>query len=198
MSASPRLRDATDAELIVAAQSGERQAVDLLARRWWPSVRRWALLELGQRALAEDASQEALVRLVRFVHQCDPERPFSSWLRQIVRNACRDQRQRVAGRREAPWTDRGSLVDRQAAGRDRDIDLERCAKKALEGFSRLSPRQRQVVDLVDLQGKTAVQAAAELGIAAGTARALLHQGRRALRVRLAAYGPSVISLLRDA
>ena len=47
----------TDPELVRAAQGGDQAALEALARRWWPVMRRWAKLELGAAELAEDAVQ---------------------------------------------------------------------------------------------------------------------------------------------
>lgn len=51
---------------------------------------------LSDDVLAEDAVQEAFLRVVRFRHQYDRAKPFSVWFYTILRNVCRDiLRQRV-------------------------------------------------------------------------------------------------------
>jgi RNA polymerase sigma-70 factor (ECF subfamily) len=76
-------------------------------------------------------------------------------------------------------------------------DLRRTVDVALAAFDRLTPRQRQVVDLCDRRDHTPTEAAELLDIAPGTARALLHQGRRAVREAvLAETGADVLELLR--
>jgi RNA polymerase sigma-70 factor (ECF subfamily) len=175
------------------AVAGDRAALASLSASVWPWVRRWALLEVKDPALAEDASQEALVRLIRHLDGWSADRPFAPWLHAIVRNAARDVRTR-----------RGEVAEPEDAGADdphaeHGIDLRRTADRALAAFDRCSPRQRQVVDLCDRQGHTPTEAAALLGIAPGTARALLHQGRRTIRAEvLRESGDDVIALLRGA
>ena len=68
----------------------------------------------------------------------------------------------------------------------------------MRAFDALSERQREVVDLVDLQGYRAAEAAELMGIAPGTARATLFQARKALRTQLLDRRADVIELLRDA
>jgi RNA polymerase sigma-70 factor (ECF subfamily) len=78
------------------------------------------------------------------------------------------------------------------------MDLDAAASSALEAFSKLTPRQREIIELCDHQGIAPTEAAAELGIAPGTARATLHDARKALRRHLLAERPDLLDLLRDA
>lgn len=169
----------TDAELVRAAQAGDREALETLSRRWWPAMWRWAALELGSGDQAEDVVQEAMIRLVRFIDRCDPDRSFQAWMRTIVRNCAHDLRPRprvlelpIAQAAVAPDPGRG-------------LDLKTAAKRAREAFECLSPRQREVFQLCEQQGLPPTQAAEQLGIAPGTVRALLYRARRALRVHIA-------------
>lgn len=191
MDASPAQIAPTQHELLVAAVAGDRRALEAVARAWWPEIRRWCLLELGDPVLAEDACQEALVRLVRFIGQWDAHRPFQPWLRQIARNACRDLRARQ-GRREM------ELLTEVPDPRDdeRTLDLHRSSRDVLRAFGELTPRQREVVDLCDRQHLTSAEAGAELGIEASTVRVLLRTARRLLRQHLLANSPDVADLVR--
>ncbi|MEZ4319967.1 MAG: sigma-70 family RNA polymerase sigma factor [Myxococcota bacterium] len=182
----------TQHELLTAAVAGDRAALEAVARAWWPEVRRWCLLELGDAVAAEDASQDALVRLVRFIGQYDTERPFRPWLRHLARNACRDLRSRT-GRtateleRDAPDPHDGERV----------LDLRRATRLAMDAFERLSPRQREVFDLCDRQDMSSREAGTTLGIEATTVRVLLHQARRVLREHLLSGSPDVADLVRE-
>ena len=176
--------------LLRRAADGDDQALDELARAVWPDIRRWALLELGDAASADDASQETLVRLLRNVRALDAERPIEGWLRTVVRNCCRDLRRREgrAARPVAPEPEANDL--------DRAVDLRRGARAAIDAYGELTPRQREVWDLIDRQGLPSAEVADTLGIADGTVRALLHQARRALREALIEH-PEIRSLLRS-
>ena len=87
---------APEADLLRRATQGDAGALEAVARAWYGRMRRWALLEVGDRALAEDAVQEALVRLIRHIHRYDPDRPFGPWLRTVVRNCCAHRRRAAA------------------------------------------------------------------------------------------------------
>ncbi len=168
----------TDRELVMLAKTGDRAALEQLARRWWPTLRRWAYLELGDVSLAEDACQEALLRVVRFISKCDPDRPLEAWLRTILRNCARDQYKKRGRILTLPEASASKDLDRQ-------LDLHRGARRARDAYQRLTPRQREIFDLCENRGLPPTQAADEMGIAPSTARALLCQARRALRAHIA-------------
>jgi RNA polymerase sigma-70 factor (ECF subfamily) len=175
------------------ARAGDRAALASLSAKIWPWVRRWALLELKDPALAEDAAQEALVRVIRHLGSWSADRPFAPWLHALVRNTARDLRARQGEVREAQ--DQGSGEPHL----DRGLDLRRTADRALAAFDSCTPRQRQLLDLCDRQGLSPTEAAEMLGIAPGTARALLHQGRSVIRAEiLRASGDEVLALLKGA
>lgn len=164
-----------DAALLVRYVAGERQAAGELAELYWPRMRRWAWLEVRDHALAEDACQEALIRMIRFCGRYDPARPFGAWLRTLVRNAARDQRPAL-----------GRIVEgvRDALSLERQVDLRRAASRVDAVLDALSPRQRHLVDLCLRQGLPIHEAAELLEIAPATARVHLHQARKRLAEHL--------------
>lgn len=185
----------TDPELIRRARAGDRDALGALASAHWRSMRRIAYAELGDRALAEDAVQEALIRLVRFIHTYDPSRPFGAWLRTLVRNAARQARARRVRRTHREHA--VAAAPQPRADPERRLDLVRKASDAFEAFCALPARQRQLVELVDRGGLSPTEAAAELGIAPGSARSQLFAARRALRSRLLDDSEAIVELLRE-
>jgi RNA polymerase sigma factor (sigma-70 family) len=154
-----------DAALLSLARAGDRQALEALSRRWWPRIRRQCLAILGDAALAEDAAQESLVRLVRGLDRYDPDRPFAPWLSTLVRNTCRDLRRR--GPREV--LDNTRAPEPQPDRTAHRMDLRRAGRRAREAWAGLAPRQREALDLVDWQGLSPAEAAEQMGVAPGTA-----------------------------
>lgn len=159
-------------------------------------MRRWALLTCGDPVLAEDAVQEALVRLCRHISRFDADRPFEPWLRTLVRNCCRDELTRRGRRseREAPMTGHEPAAPIDP---NRQLDLERAASDVLARFGTLTERQRELVELVDVQGRTPSEVADLLGLSGGAVRNQLHTARRRLREALAHRG-DIVPLLREA
>lgn len=146
----------------------------------------------GNPTLADDAAQDAMIRILAALPRFDLTRPLGPWVRTITRNTARNTRNRTDAPQAAPGVPRATSPDH-----DRRMDLDAAAKSALDAFSDLTPRQRQILELVDHQGLTPSEAAAELDIAPGTVRATLHGARRALRTRLLADRPEILELLRQ-
>ncbi len=81
--------------------------------------------------------------------------------------------ERLAGRRELAPDEAGELIDR--------IDAERAGRALVTGLTTLPAADRAVVELVDLAGLQAKEAARVLGIAPGTLRMRLMRARARLR-----------------
>lgn len=132
---------------------------------------RLAYSMLGDRAEAEDATQEAVTKAWRKLHQLRPGMPVRPWFLAIVANQCRNVRR-------ARWfrLPRLATVDRSAEWRDPagKLDLER----ALE---RLPMADRQALFLhyyLDLPIEEVAQA---LGTTAGAVKVRIHRARARLR-----------------
>jgi RNA polymerase sigma-70 factor (ECF subfamily) len=85
----------------------------------------------------------------------------------------RSRVERLAGRRELAPDETGDLIDR--------IDSERAGRALVTGLTTLSATDRAVIELVDLAGLQAKEAAQVLGIAPGTLRIRLMRARTRLR-----------------
>ena len=171
-----------DTILLRDAQSGDSDSLEKFCRTRFGWMRRIAMLELGNATQVDDAVQDALIQLVDNLHRWDAERPFEPWLATIVRNCARQHR-----RRWRPWS---PLVERFRPSRlDREVDLERAARAALEAFETLSPGQRQAVYHVDVLEMSVAEVAQLLGIAPSTVRVQVHRARTILRERLGEWRP---------
>lgn len=78
----------TDADLVRRAVAGQARAFDQLVDRYYARCLRFAWRQLGERAEAEEAVQDAFLRSHRALGTCAPER-FKPWLMSIVVNCCR-------------------------------------------------------------------------------------------------------------
>ncbi|MGH3077964.1 MAG: RNA polymerase sigma factor [Gaiellaceae bacterium] len=113
------MRRRPDTELIVLARQGSTQAVEVLFDRYWPYAWRSAFAVTADRALADDAAQEAIEKALAALGRFDESRPFGPWLKRIAVNRAIDLL-RKAGRLEvAPdveaafhdWTVREAAED---------------------------------------------------------------------------------------
>ena len=79
----------TDDELVRRSTGGEVGAYALIVERYYERSLRFGLRMLGNRADAEEAVQNAFVRVHRALDRYDARSKFESWLFQIVANQCR-------------------------------------------------------------------------------------------------------------
>jgi RNA polymerase sigma-70 factor (ECF subfamily) len=90
----------TDGELLQRIGKGDRDAFDVLYRRFVRPVFALALRRLGDRGRAEDAAQETFASVWRSASSYKPERgPGAPWLYAVARNAIVD---RARARSETP------------------------------------------------------------------------------------------------
>jgi RNA polymerase sigma factor (sigma-70 family) len=184
-----------DAQLASLAAAGDDAAFTTLVTRYQPAVFRWALMFARDADEAEDIAQEVFVRMYRQLSQYRSDGLLSSWLYAITRRAANQMRRTIKRRsrlalspaarplRDVYTTDPGGRVDR-----------ERAAAVIREMFSELPPRQREVFDLIDLQGLTPAEAAARTGMKPVSVRANLFKARSSIRARFLATHPSYSEL----
>jgi RNA polymerase sigma-70 factor, ECF subfamily len=90
----------SDGELLQRVADGDRDAFDVLYRRFVRPVFTLALRRLGDRGRAEDATQETFTSIWRSASSYRPDRgPGAPWLYAVARNAIVD---RARARSEAP------------------------------------------------------------------------------------------------
>lgn len=185
----PPIPGADAAFLVRRAQAGEQEAFDRLVRMYRDRIFRWALVRTGDVDDAEDATQEALVRLHMGLRKFRGASRFETWLYAITRSAAADvvRRGKSRKRMKERFVALGERSDSGTAERGLDV----LATQQLAGLARafledLPVRQREAVDLVDLQGLAPAEAADLLGTNRATLRTHLFRGRRALRTRLLA------------
>ena len=92
--------EATDADLVARARSGDDRAFGMLVARHQTVAFRTAYVICGDTADAEDAAQDAFIKARAAMGRFRAGAPFRPWLLTIVANEARNRR-RAAGRRSA-------------------------------------------------------------------------------------------------
>jgi RNA polymerase sigma-70 factor (ECF subfamily) len=181
---NPDLPDASRLEAAAWIPRIRAGDVDALAR-WYraehPEVWRLCLGFLADPAEAEDAAQDAMLRLLDTLDRFDLRRPWSVWRNAVVLNHCRDRLRRDEARaraeREAARAALPPMLPHPADEAARG-ELETLVARSLR---HLSPREREVFVLHDLEGGATADVAVALAIAESTVRVLLATARRRLR-----------------
>ena len=184
-------------DLVDRARKGHEEALKALIEGAYPLVRRWALVHTGEPADADDLTQDVLVQMLRKLDSFHGEARFSTWLCTVTRHAASD-RYRRAKRRERLTEERERYADLEAtAVDDPSRELERQELRGLlrAFFTDLPDRQREIFDLVELQGLATVEVAGMLCIEPVSVRAHLFKARRSLRARTLAQRPDLVEEL---
>jgi RNA polymerase sigma-70 factor (ECF subfamily) len=177
--------------LVERARRGDREAFGVLAGGSVDRLYAIARLILRDAELAEDATQEALVRAWSGLPRLrDPER-FDAWLYRLVVHACAD-----VGRHRRRWRAEITLLPVEPAEPDRASEL--ADRDLLErGLRRLSDAQRTILVLHFYVGLSPGETADALDIPVGTAKSRLHYAIAALRAVLEAEERSVARTLPE-
>ncbi|HEY6533630.1 MAG TPA: RNA polymerase sigma factor [Acidimicrobiales bacterium] len=185
------MRERDDTELVRAAQAGDRSALDQLLRAHVDRLHALCRRLCSDRSDAEDATQEALLAVVRGLPRFDGRSSFTTWSHRVATNTCLDalrrQRRRPTvirsiGPRDDE-SDRGTTpfgpldpVD-PAAGPDIRIPQRMAIDDALGSI----PEEFRVpVVLRDQMGLDYAEIAEVLGIPPGTVRSRIARGRARL------------------
>jgi RNA polymerase sigma-70 factor (ECF subfamily) len=183
-SAARTLGDPTDAELVLRGRTGDAFALEALIRRHYRTAFAVAMAHSRSKADAEDVCQDALGRAAERLDDCrNPDR-FVQWLCVIVRNHARNVLARGFWRRATETLEHGTAAS--ADDPARAVELQELRARLESALRRLSPIQREVVLLHDLDGCGHDVIANIIGTSIGMSRQHLFHGRRRLREALGA------------
>lgn len=146
----------------------------------------------GNRADAEDLTQEAFYRAYRGFESYQGDRPFENWIFRIVTRLYLDMRRRQSRRVHAMSYDAPLRPD----GSDDTVSFEKAddlpnpeqrllnttmSEEMEESLRRLSPAQRELVMMADVEQIPYSEIAEKLDAPVGTIRSRLHRAHKQLR-----------------
>jgi len=175
-------------ELVLAAVAGgDVAALAVLVRRYQRAVYGLALSVLGDTGGAEDAAQEAFVRVWRYAGSFDARRGrVAPWLLGITRNVALDARRirkatvLVEPAELARWSVAGASEDGPEQAAERAAD----AARLRDGLRGLPEALRRPLILASWYGATAAEISVAEGIPLGTAKTRVRTALRRLRSEL--------------
>ncbi len=184
----PRVTLATDepittAELVVAAQAGDRDAFGELAIRFEGMVQSVALRRLGNHAEAMELAQEVLLRAMDRLHQLSEPAAFGGWIRSItVRMAINRQVRRRRTIDAEPQTLEATCID-EATPFDSAVSVER-AELVRDGLARLGEMDRDTLVAFYVKGQSLIEMSEAFDAPVGTIKRRLHVARKRLAAEL--------------
>jgi len=161
-------------------------AFEALVERWQGRVFALARRFFRDPQDAEDVCQEVFLKVHRALGSYRADAPFEHWLLRIATNACRDRLREHRRRPEQVLSqvtdDAQRWLDAVLEGAALEVaQVQRARDLAADLLDALPEKDRIVLVLMDLEGKTAAEVAAITGSTRGAVKVRALRARRALR-----------------
>lgn len=164
-------------DLALKAKGGDKGALEELIRNFEGAVYRLCYRILNNPVLAEDARQEAFIRMIQSIHTFEARGRFSTWLFSIATHVSLDI---VRSNRVCPPSD--NLPDDDPAEDPLNTCIQKEDLKRLEeALVLLTPRMRTLLALRFQEGLSSRQISKILSVSANQVRVDLFRARMALR-----------------
>jgi RNA polymerase sigma factor (sigma-70 family) len=166
-----------DEALIRGAQAGDTQDFEQLLERYYDTLFSFAYKWCGNRADAEDVTQQACIKLSRSLPQFRFESAFSSWLYSVVINCARDWA-RSQSRHSAPSIEMASELMSEAPA----VEQQAYLWQLLQQIDALPDGIKETLLLVHAEGLSHGEAAEVLNVKESTVSWRLHEFRKQYRL----------------
>lgn len=185
---NPGMTELTDAALVQGALGDDGEAFGHLYRRFYPRLVRLIVRKTGDRTLAEDVAQEALLRALDKLDTFDRARPMWPWLKVIATNLAVDVGRKRS--REVEWEpdDAAGLPAKELPSCEDGMVLAQV-------LANLPDRQRVAVSLKYLQDWESSEAASFLGLSIPAFEQLLFRARKRLRLEYSRIAQGALGTL---
>ncbi len=154
------------------ARQGDPESRATLLRELQDIIFRFCLVQLGDRELSRDATQETGLRILQSLSGFRGASRVKTWALGIALNVCREfRRERVRQTAEEFDDDWGALQATAEETVSRNEDLKRLAAS----MKRLTDRQREAVTLRFFEDLSVAETAEAMQVAPGTVKATVAQ-----------------------
>lgn len=169
-----------DALLMARFQQGDEDGFTQLFRKYRKPIMHFANRFVGNPARAEELTQDVFIKCCQARASYQPRAQFRSWLFQIARNHCLDERRRreyTVARvsvHDNPIRATGPSAEQHAAAQD-------LARLADESVAALPPSQRQAFLLSRVEHMSYAEIADAMGTTVSAVKSLLNRAKTSIR-----------------
>ena len=181
--------DRSDDELVAAAQRGDGAAMDALLRRHYDRVHAICRRIAGSTRDADDAAQEAMIRVVNNLDRFDGRSSFGTWVYRIATNTSLDELRKRKRRPQLHVVDDDEAPEPVDELSHRIVDAVADRLAIDEALAELPDDFRIPVVMRDVGDLDYAEIALELDIPVGTVKSRIARGRRMLVERLGNQDP---------
>ncbi|HEU4770380.1 MAG TPA: sigma-70 family RNA polymerase sigma factor [Pyrinomonadaceae bacterium] len=174
-------------QVIEACQQGDRDAFKCLFEAYKDKVFSIAVYSSGgDRALAEDVTQQIFLKLFTAIRQFRGDSEFTTWLYRLVVNACLDERRKR--RRLIPW-ETTAAMEKPADKKPQERQYARfeVTEAVRLAIGELKPAFRLPILLKYVEGLSYEEIAEVMGCSKGTVASRLNRGHSQLAKRLSHF-----------
>jgi RNA polymerase sigma-70 factor (ECF subfamily) len=167
------------ADVVRAAQEGDRAAFTELVRRFQPAVEALARRRLRNESEAQELAQDVFIQVLRRLRQVRQPERFGGWLRSVVNRMAINR----ATRRKAVTAADPLVLSAEAVERETPLDSALAKERAAwvrRGLRRLGDLDRQTLEAFYLRGESLVEMSDSFDSPVGTIKRRLHVARRRL------------------
>ena len=182
---------AKKALLVRRAQQGDADAFEQLVTPYEQKIYALCLRMMAHREDAQDAAQEAMLRIWQKLPQFRGDAAFSTWVYRVTAALCMDAlRKRQRTQKESLEVLSETGFDAQDDAPTPEEATEQKAQRAMiaEAVDAVPEQMRSVFLLRDVHGLSVEDTAKALGVSAGTVKSRLSRAREKIAENLRAQG----------
>lgn len=188
-----------DLTLVQRVRQGDQRAFKLLVERYQRKVYSVALGMVKDREEAMDVSQEAFVKVYKYLDHFKGDSSFYTWLYRITVNICIDVLRRRPGSKgehveldenlqmDSPEANIGALGSRLGTNPQKSLLRKELASKIEEALQEVPEKHRAILLLREVEGMTYDDLARTLEIPKGTVMSRLFHARAKIQKILSKY-----------
>ena len=183
-------RNGLDRDCIERAKAHDEEAARTLVAELYPLVLKIVRSHRPRRLDEDELVQIIFVKVFQKLDQWAEEAPLTHWVSRLAVNTCLNELRSEKARPELRWADLSedeslalqSLVQGTEAPASTQVSARDLANRLLE---LLSPQDRLILTMLDLEGRTAREAAVLMGTNATLVKVRAFRARAKLRKHLA-------------